>query len=281
MVTETFRNLRRQIDELGPWFHNIQLQESLETAPHHLLGDYPKRKWLQIRPFLPADLRNWTILDIGCNAGFYSFELAKLGAKVVGIDSDEHYLRQALWLCPRLSLQSPPEFRKMEFHELASLREEFDLVLFMGIFYQLKYPLLALDSVAELAKRLFLFQSLSIEDEEIEEREVLRKPAWPKLSFIERSFSKDAESWWLPNGAAVEALLRSTGFKDFRRIAQQIYLCEVPQDGAHSRRWWDSWGRRDHRSAAVQIRSNDSINKGVFHGSRNHASRNSYGPEKI
>ena len=45
---------------------------------------------------MQIDLSGKTALDIGCNAGFYSIEMARRGAdRVVGVDFDERYLRQA------------------------------------------------------------------------------------------------------------------------------------------------------------------------------------------
>lgn len=84
--------LERTIAELGPWFHNLHLPDGTRTAPHHPLGDFPRFKWQQIAPHLPADLTGWRALDIGCNAGFYCFELARRGASVTGIDVEERYL---------------------------------------------------------------------------------------------------------------------------------------------------------------------------------------------
>ena len=81
-------SLPEQIEQLGPWFHNLNLPDGVETAPNHELGDFPKYKWQQILPFLPDSLDGMTVLDIGCNAGFYSFALADLGARVIGIDCD-------------------------------------------------------------------------------------------------------------------------------------------------------------------------------------------------
>ena len=46
----------------------------IQTAPDHFLGDFPRFKWLEIAPHIPEDLKGWRVLDIGCNAGFYSFE---------------------------------------------------------------------------------------------------------------------------------------------------------------------------------------------------------------
>ncbi|MEJ7797768.1 MAG: DUF1698 domain-containing protein [Solirubrobacteraceae bacterium] len=61
------------------------------TAPDHPLGDFPAFKWQQIAPHLPQDLAGARALDIGCNAGFYSFELARRGADVLAVDVGEHY----------------------------------------------------------------------------------------------------------------------------------------------------------------------------------------------
>ena len=75
-------SLADDIAALGPWFHNLHLPDGTQTAPGHFLGDFPTFKWEQIRDHLPTDLSGWTALDIGCNAGFYSFELARRGATV-------------------------------------------------------------------------------------------------------------------------------------------------------------------------------------------------------
>src|SRR3954454_5778995 len=86
-----------EIARLGPWFHNLHLPDGTQTCPDHWLGDFPSFKWRQIAGSIPEDLTGWTCLDIGCNAGFYSFELARRGATVTAIDLDERYLRQARW----------------------------------------------------------------------------------------------------------------------------------------------------------------------------------------
>ena len=88
--------LRGEVSALAPWFHNIDLGHGVHTAPEHFLGDYPRFKYARFADALPADLTGKTVLDIGCNAGFYSVEMAKRGAaRVLGIDSDDRYLRQA------------------------------------------------------------------------------------------------------------------------------------------------------------------------------------------
>ena len=88
-MTMTTSEVRRRIGELGPWFHNIELG-GVATAPDHFLGDYPRVKWRKFSEALPLDLAGRTVLDIGCNAGFYSIEMKRRGAeRVVGIDFDD------------------------------------------------------------------------------------------------------------------------------------------------------------------------------------------------
>jgi tRNA (mo5U34)-methyltransferase len=88
-------DLEERIDALAPWFHNINLG-GVWTAPDHFLGDYPGAKFRRFAPHLPKDLAGKSVLDIGCNAGFYSIEMKRRGAgRVLGIDSDERYLAQA------------------------------------------------------------------------------------------------------------------------------------------------------------------------------------------
>ena len=86
--------LTRRIEELGDWFHNLDLH-GVRTAPNHFLGDFPNVKWKHIAPALPADLNGASVLDIGCNGGFYSIQMKKRGAgRVLGIDVDDRYLNQ-------------------------------------------------------------------------------------------------------------------------------------------------------------------------------------------
>src|SRR5690606_15019558 len=136
-------DLPAQVQRLGPWFHNLHLPGGVQTAPvHYLGGDFPAFKWQQIAPHIPADLSGWSVLDIGCNAGFYSFELARRGADVTAIDMDPHYLRQARWAADVLGLSGRVAFRQAQVHALAREQERYDLVWFMGVLYHLRHPLL-------------------------------------------------------------------------------------------------------------------------------------------
>jgi tRNA (mo5U34)-methyltransferase len=232
----TAQALRRDIERLGPWFHNLELPGGVRTAPDHFLGgDFPRFKWLQIAPHLPQDLRGWRVLDVGCNAGFYSFELARRGASVVAIDVEPLYLAQARWAARQFSLEDRIEFHQLGVYDVAGWSDSFDLVWFMGVFYHLRYPLLALDLLARKTRRLMVFQTLTMPgetvyantaDHPITEREPLLDPGWPKMAFIEHKFAGDPSNWWVPNHAGCEAMLRSAGLRVVGRPAEEIYLCE-------------------------------------------------------
>src|SRR4051812_13485872 len=89
------QNIAERIHALGPWFHNMRLR-GIETAPDHFLGDYPALHWSTFAHALPHDLRGRSVLDVGCNAGFFAIQMKQRGAaRVVGIDSDDRYLAQA------------------------------------------------------------------------------------------------------------------------------------------------------------------------------------------
>ena len=243
-------DVQREIESLGPWFHNLHLPDGTQTLPNHFLGgDFPSFKWREIEPHVPKDLSGWRVLDVGCNAGFYTFELAKRGASVLGIDVEPLYLRQAEWAARQFGLAGQVEFREMQVYDLATSVESFDLVWFMGVFYHLRYPLLALDLLAERTRRLMMFQTLTMpgdsvypaqHDYPITERTPLLESGWPKMAFIEHRFAGDDTNWWVANHAGVEALLRSSGLRVKERPGHEIYLCEPDAAAAAPRRAYAS-----------------------------------------
>lgn len=232
-------NLPGEIERLAPWFHNMNLG-GVWTAPGHFLGDYPQVKWARFADALPADLRGRTVLDIGCNAGFYAMEMKKRGAdRVVAVDSDPRYLAQARLAADVHGLDI--EFQNLTVYDVGDLRETFDLVLFMGVFYHLRHPLLALDRIREhVARDILIFQSMLRGSEDVfrpeadyafAEGRVFDEPGFPRMHFIEHNYAGDPTNWWIPNRAAVEALLRSAGFTICDHPEEEVYVCHVKGAG--------------------------------------------------
>ena len=235
--------LRQRIEALGPWFHNMKLG-NVWTAPDHFLGDYPNMKFQRFAAHLPEDLSGKSVLDIGCNAGFYSMEMKRRGAdRVLGIDSDERYLAQARLAGEALGY-SNIEFRNLSVYDVGALGETFDVVIFMGVLYHLRHPLLALDLIHEhVARDLLIFQSMQRgsselvaleEDYPFEETAIFAEEGFPRLHFIEREYAHDWTNWWIPNRACAEAMLRASGFTIATRAEEEVYIChrtEMPYAG--------------------------------------------------
>ena len=237
------RSVRAQVDALAPWFHNIDLGDGVWTAPDHFLGDYPGFKFRRFAAALPADLTGKSVLDIGCNAGFYSVEMKRRGAaRVVGIDSDDRYLAQARLASRTLGFDDI-EFRNLSVYDVGALGERFDVVIFMGVLYHLRHPLLALDLIREhVAGDLLLFQTMQQGSTEVmpvpEDHpfhlpgtttppRYFDDPGYPKMHFIERAFANDWTNWWAPNAACSQAMLRAAGFVIESQPEEEVYLCRV------------------------------------------------------
>ena len=226
--------IARRVRELGHWFHNMDLG-GIQTAPDHFLGDYPRVKFKGFAHVLPDDLGGRSVLDIGCNGGFYAIEMKRRGAgRVVAIDSDDDYLAQARFAA-EVSGFTDIEFARLDVYDVGALGERFDLVIFMGVLYHLRHPLLALDLLHEhVASDLMLFQSMQRGSPEIArveadypftEEAVFDQPGWPKLHFVEHEYSHDWTNWFVPNAAAAEAMLRASGFDIAEHPEQEVYLC--------------------------------------------------------
>lgn len=239
---------QEEVKKLEPWFHNIHLPDGTQTAPNHFLGNFPSFKWENIKGSIPEDLSGWKVLDIGCNAGFYSIELAKRGAEVTGIDLDEHYLNQARWTAEKFGLDDRITFKQMQVYDFAHTEEQFDLVWFMGVFYHLRYPLLALDILSQKTKKMMVFQTLSLpgkeemgvpEDVEFHKREIMKTEAWPSMAFIENKLAGDPTNWWAPNHQGIISMLGSCGFKVTGMPEDETYIAVKDQDLKSSMETWN------------------------------------------
>ena len=216
-----------QIKTFGPWFHNFEIAENVWTNPAGEPGpDYPERRWREVEPLLP-DVRGLKCLDVGCSSGFFSLKLKEKGAlTVVGIDSGEQSkaIAQAKFAAQVLKLDV--DFREYSVYDLARIGNGFDLVLFMGVFYHLRHPLVALEAVRAVCSGTMIFQTVTLDHQkeflELKHEQtqdvafgdaLLRHPQFPSLSFVEEKYGGDASCWFLPNIQAVSAMIRSCKFE--------------------------------------------------------------------
>jgi tRNA (mo5U34)-methyltransferase len=217
---------------LGDWFHNLDLC-GVRTAPDHFLGDFPNVKWRDIAKEIPVDLSGASVLDVGCNGGFYSIQMKQRGAtRVLGVDVDDRYLNQARFAADTLKLDI--EFQKLSVYAIDEIEGQFDYVLFMGIFYHLRYPVFALDKVITKVKHRLIFQTMIRGSEDsfqaeadygFWEKKIFSQPNFPAMYFIENSYSNDYTNWWIPNRAAVEGVLRSSGLQLLSHPEAETWIC--------------------------------------------------------
>jgi tRNA (mo5U34)-methyltransferase len=152
---------------------------------------------------------------------------------VVAIDHDARYLAQARLATEVLDVEI--ELRQLSIYDIKRLEEKFDLVLFLGVFYHLRHPLLALDLIHEhVARDQLVFQSMQRGSEEVSrldsdypfaEISIFEQRNFPVMYFIEKSYSGDPTNWWIPNRACAEAMLRSAGFEIVAHPETEVFIC--------------------------------------------------------
>lgn len=232
--------LAEWLRRLGPWYHNLNLG-GVDTVPGDT--DYPARRWRILEPHIPADLTGKTVLDIGCNAGYFSLEMKKRNAaKVVSIDFMAHLVGQVRFASYWFDL--PLEPRLVDVYDAESLGMRFDIVVFVGVLYHLKHPLYALEKVSNVCKDLLLFQSLMrgpigdftpAENYDYSDNSFFEHPNFPKLYFLEKSFNNDESNWWIATQSALKAMLRVAGFGKIQDTsAPDHFICRrsTPIDGS-------------------------------------------------
>lgn len=212
--------------------------------------DYPESRWRLIEPHIPKDLTGKTVLDLGCNAGFFSIKMKERGADyVLGIDVLPLAINQAKFIAEFFDVDIVYELMNV-YEFVLKNKQKFDFVIFLGLFYHLRYPLLVLDKVSEITKEKLYFQSLirgtpSIaennpallfkcrqlklaDDYEIIETKIFEHPDYPKMFFVENKYNHDNTNWWFCNETCIYAMLRSAGFKNIMKSGADIFICDPP-----------------------------------------------------
>jgi tRNA (mo5U34)-methyltransferase len=212
-----------EINRLQPWFHRIDLGGGIHTKTESVMGEpvnHPAGPWATIGKCLPADLTGKTVLDVGCNAGFYAIEAKRRGARrVLGVDGQRQHVRQALFVRKVLGLDI--EYRRMNVYELTRRSVgEFDITLALGLVYHLKHLVLALENLYEVTRETLIVETAIMPPK--------RTPASFKhplghtemrlhpLAYVENPTAAKEQvfNWFLPSVEALTALLRNAGFDE-------------------------------------------------------------------
>ena len=136
--------LQSAVDQFH-WYHEINVGQGVITKPR----DRFDMSWDLIRDGMASiDLRNKRVLDIGTRDGKYAFEAEKQGANVDAIDND--LSEGALWLVKHF--KSKVDFVKCNLNEFDA-GTPYDVVLFLGVLYHLRYPMWGLRKVSQAVKQ--------------------------------------------------------------------------------------------------------------------------------
>ena len=208
--------IRDRIAGVAHWYHQIEIRPGITTPGINNSADTLRQLDLLER------YDGLRVLDIGARDGFFSFELERRGAEVVAID----YMDPAKTGFPvaRQLLGSNVEYIVDNVYNVTAERYgTFDLVLFLGVLYHLRDPLLALDRIWDVCRpgaTLILetqlldnallvgdgrFRTLKEIDPELGEACLMQ-------FYPEDSRNGDRSNYWAPNAACARGLLRAAGF---------------------------------------------------------------------
>jgi tRNA (mo5U34)-methyltransferase len=230
----TREEILSELTRLEPWFHRIDLGGGLYTKTESVMGepvDHPFGPWQTIQKLLPGDLSGKTLLDVGCNAGFYAFEAKRRNAqRVLGVDGQRQHVRQGLFVRKVLGLDV--EFRRLNVYELGpGTVGQFDITLALGLLYHLKHPILALENLYQVTKELLVIETAVMPVKQTPKSfpysfGAVRTTLHP-LAYVENppAAKEQVFNWFLPGVDALTALLRNTGFAE-------VEVVEVKDDRA-------------------------------------------------
>ena len=200
--------LREEVERIR-WFHTIPLREDLVTP-----GLEPDTSAKLPHMKLPADLSGRTVLDVGTWDGFFAFEAERRGAARV-VATDHHAWNAEGWgddgfRCAHRAFGSRVESQDVDVLDHTPERlGTFDVVLFLGVLYHMRHPLLALERMAAMTSDMLVLET------HVESLGVRR----PVAAFYPGAeLDGDDSNWWGPNVSAVEAMLKAAGFTRVERV---------------------------------------------------------------
>lgn len=239
----TREEIHAELHRLQPWFHRIDLGDGIFTKTESVMGepvDHPRESWEVIGQCLPADLRGKSVLDVGCNGGFYCVEAKRRGAaRVLGVDGQRQHVRQALFVRQVLGLDL--EFRRFSVYDLTPENvDRFDITLALGLIYHLKHLVFALERLFAVTNELLIVESAilpreKVSDSFVQELGEIRQTLHPIFYADNPADAKEQVfNWFLPSVAALEALLRNVGFAEVSTFSivrdRAVLVCRKNKD---------------------------------------------------
>ena len=224
---------QKQVERLSKlgWYHSIELPDGSVIPGHQSIGQLRNR----LHQFhIPEDLTGKRVLDIGAWDGWFSFEMERRGASVLAVDS----AKNTRLLEAKALLGSRIDYHIADICRLTAADVgTFDIVLFLGVLYHLKHPLLALENVCGMCQDMACIESFVTDGD---------PNGIPAMEFYETGELRgQLDNWCGPNVACLLAMTRSAGFA---RVRFESVLGERGHVSAYRK-----WGMATGEGPAPQI----------------------------
>lgn len=206
-----------ETDGLG-WYQNIDLKNGLQTKSRRIWGedlDHPQKRFSEVAVAIPEDLTGLSVLDIGCNAGYFSFVAKDRGAEYVcGVDLKQGYIDQAKF-CAEVRDQDL-DFRVLDIYELNQLGRTFDLVLCVGILYHCRHLLMAVEQASLCASGSIVVETAIHPHHQ--ELPLVRYVQSSKYGGADAEGAARLPGHWHPNMTALKAMFNEQGFNRIEEL---------------------------------------------------------------
>ena len=219
----TKEEILAELERLQPWFHSIDLGQGIRTKVSSAGSepvDHPREAWEIIKRYVPENLAGKSVLDVGCNAGFYAVEAKRRNAaRVLGVDTQRLHVRQANFVKRALGLDL--EFRQMSVYDLSPHEiGQFDITLALGLIYHCKHLFLALEKLFQVTKETLILETAISPPGYLPEPFVygvggLERTLHP-LAYVENppGHKEPVYNWFLPSPTALQAICKNIGFHE-------------------------------------------------------------------
>jgi tRNA (mo5U34)-methyltransferase len=229
-------------DQIVQKIHAIEWYHAIEVAPGIITpGRYNPTPLLDAMGF-PADLSGKTVLDIGAYDGFFTFEAERRGAQRI-VALDRHPASQKGFAVAHELLGSKAEYVVGSVYDLSpQIHGMFDVVLFLGVLYHLRHPLLALERIHSVCRETVLVESHVLDNDfvdagqhiPLETLHPLLKDSALMQFYPHDELVHDLSNWWAPTAECLRLMIDSCGFRAelvghrANRVAFRAHRCEFP-----------------------------------------------------
>jgi len=196
--------IKSRVQELR-WHHTIDLGHGIVTPGQ----DNSPRKLARLK--LPESFAGQSVLDVGAWDGFFSFEAERRGAqRVLATDSyswdgSHDWGDKRGFDLAKAVLGSKVDEKVIDVLDLAPEQiGTFDVVMFLGVLYHMRHPLLALERVASVTHGMVIVET-------VVDMLSCRRPAM--AFYPSNELGHDNTNWCGPNPAAVVGMLKAVGFR--------------------------------------------------------------------